>query len=620
MSEIDDLLQAKLEALEGGERLEKVLTDLPPEAEELVTLVKLASAVRELAHPQTSLNGSTARQLVSAARQHKNHRSQPQLAFNWLRPALATMAVIGAVVLLLAGGFWLVGPRNAQAAVAMDIVGSVEVAANDTSTSWKLLREGDAVRSGQRIRTGAASGATLVFFEGSRATLSANADVTLATLDGSWDRTLSVVFNQHSGETSHSVVPLRGKESKYQVQTPSGIASVHGTVFSVAVNKDGKARFAVDTGKVLVSGQNTEVMLVAGEATAAEPGQATLQTGYQFELKGILSGMVGDVWTVNGVSFKVTSGTSIDGDPQPGDFVSVEGRVSEGEWLADKVEVTRPNEAKNGFTGILEDNDGDTWVVSGVELLITSDTKVDDDLMLGDSVEVKFMIVGEDWVAVSIDSLVEKLDETPVASETITVTETVTPTTTVTPTVTITPTGTVTPTLVTDCVGANPHPTGQKLAARYGVSYEEIMGWFCQRFGFGEIDLAYELSRDSGVPVADIFAMKSGGMGWGNIKKAVRNGMITPTPPVTTTVTVEPGNSNKPDKPNPKPPKDKPNNNGNNKKNATCPGPGTNPTGIALANRYGASYDQIMSWYCQGMNWKQIERRLGGNLKKSPRP
>ena len=125
---------------------------------------------------------------------------------------------------------------------------------------------------------------------------------------------------------------------------------------------------------------------------------------------------------------------------------------------------------------------------------------------------------------------------------------------------------------------------------------------------------------------ADIFALKSGGMGWGNIKKALRNGMITPTPPVTETVTAEPGNGNKPvdpgkpDKPDKtKVPKTKPKNNGNSAY-AVCPAPGTNPTAVSLANRSGVSYSQIMNWYCQGMNWKQIEHRLGLNIKKTPRP
>jgi hypothetical protein len=70
------------------------------------------------------------------------------------------------------------------------------------------------------------------------------------------------------------------------------------------------------------------------------------------------------------------------------------------------------------------------------------------------------------------------------------------------------------------CPGANPHPTGIKLAQRYSVPYEEIMQWFCQHYGFGEIDLAYSLSRQSGQPVEKIFAMRASGMGWGEIKKA----------------------------------------------------------------------------------------------------
>jgi hypothetical protein len=68
-----------------------------------------------------------------------------------------------------------------------------------------------------------------------------------------------------------------------------------------------------------------------------------------------------------------------------------------------------------------------------------------------------------------------------------------------------------------DCPGPVPVTEGQNLAALYGVSYAEIMGWFCDGFGFGEIDLAYSLSQTSGVAVADIFAMRLAGMDWGEI-------------------------------------------------------------------------------------------------------
>ncbi len=74
------------------------------------------------------------------------------------------------------------------------------------------------------------------------------------------------------------------------------------------------------------------------------------------------------------------------------------------------------------------------------------------------------------------------------------------------------------------CTGADQQPTGMKLAQRYGVPYEEIMGWFCQHYGFGEIDLAYSLSQQYKKPVGDIFAMRASGLGWGEIKKALQKG------------------------------------------------------------------------------------------------
>jgi hypothetical protein len=175
------------------------------------------------------------------------------------------------------------------------------------------------------------------------------------------------------------------------------------------------------------------------------------------------------------------------------------------------------------------------------------------------------------------------LTDTPTVTDTptITVTTTVTPTITLTPTITatlpITPTITVSPeitsTVETTCTGAQPHPTGSSLADKYFVPYEEIMGWFCQGFGFGEIDLAYSLSYISGTPVSEIFAMKSGGMGWGEIKKVFdqrgnpkkwAHPTATPMPGIQPTADPpgnSPGNPNnpggKPDKPG-KPPKKKP--------------------------------------------------------------
>jgi hypothetical protein len=114
-------------------------------------------------------------------------------------------------------------------------------------------------------------------------------------------------------------------------------------------------------------------------------------------------------------------------------------------------------------------------------------------------------------------------EETPSVTQTLAVSPTssetmqVTPTGSGTPELTATPATTPTAVVTQDvgqCTGANPHPTGMKLAQRYGVSYAEIMHWFCDyHYGFGEIDLAYSLSRQYGKPVEEIFAMRASGMG-----------------------------------------------------------------------------------------------------------
>jgi hypothetical protein len=72
------------------------------------------------------------------------------------------------------------------------------------------------------------------------------------------------------------------------------------------------------------------------------------------------------------------------------------------------------------------------------------------------------------------------------------------------------------------CDVNNPHPVGAKLAEKYTVEYDVIMGKFCDGgFGFGEIDRAYRIAAaNPGVTVDEIFGMRTEGkMGWGQIMK-----------------------------------------------------------------------------------------------------
>ena len=58
------------------------------------------------------------------------------------------------------------------------------------------------------------------------------------------------------------------------------------------------------------------------------------------------------------------------------------------------------------------------------------------------------------------------------------------------------------------------HPAGAKLALRLSVDFSEVMVWYCQGYGFGEIGLAYRISRAAGVMVDQVFAQRIDGLSW----------------------------------------------------------------------------------------------------------
>ncbi|MCK5429890.1 MAG: FecR domain-containing protein, partial [Anaerolineales bacterium] len=303
MSKIDDLLQQKLEALESGQALDKILEELPEEARELGALIGLASALQTMPHPQPQMQNSLA-SLQSAAARKTIRPAHQRRSVDWAWPRLAylsggvgvALVLLIALVSLSALGVWMAGPRAAHVATLMDVRGVVGVGPGDSTDGWDMVSDGSQIGEGQRIRTGSQGSVTLVFFDGTRTTLAANTDLTLTKVDGRWGNVLQVELSQQAGDTNHSVVPFQGKKSAYLVHTPSGTVSVHGTIFNISVNEMGQARFAVDTGQVMVTGQDSEVILEAGQATTAQPGQALESPAYQFKLEGILTDDEGDTW------------------------------------------------------------------------------------------------------------------------------------------------------------------------------------------------------------------------------------------------------------------------------------------------------------------------------------
>ncbi len=416
MPDIDEHLQQFLLALEKGEPLESVLEGMPEETEELKSLVRLAAAVRALPHPEPILEAAKGRQqLTSAAsmasrpagqiygrpQARDGRKPQPRAwgRFGWTAAA-AVAATLGlflcATLATLAGLLWFSTPDGARAATLMDVAGRVEAApANATSAgAWRPLADGGQVKAGMQIRTGRASSATLVFYDGSRTVLGADTRLAIATLDGKRGRVLQVSLSQLAGRTAHSVVPLRD-QGFFLVQTPSGTASVHGTRFEVRVDAQGQARFAVASGLVQVSNAGSQVALASGQATIASPGKAPGAPEFAFSLQGPLDIDQGNAWNVAGIPFQLESQSMAGGSLRPGDAVRVEGRVrSDGAWVADviepSIEPTASSPLESSFTGVLQAVQGDRIQVGGLSVRLGQGAKIGQDLAQGSAVRVAF--------------------------------------------------------------------------------------------------------------------------------------------------------------------------------------------------------------------------------------
>jgi hypothetical protein len=164
--------------------------------------------------------------------------------------------------------------------------------------------------------------------------------------------------------------------------------------------------------------------------------------------------------------------------------------------------------------------DGTVVMLNGVEL--------PDGIQVGSQIKIWADVIDDTLFAVKIrlgdDDDEDDLGGTATATVDPTLDPTIDPTIdpTVDPTIDPTIEPTAEATLEVNCPEAqHAHPVGVRLAAEFGVSYEEIMSWKCKGYGFGEIARAYSLAAQHVMSVNDVFAMRASGMGWGNIRKGL---------------------------------------------------------------------------------------------------
>jgi hypothetical protein len=522
----DEILQLSLKALEEGAPLEDVLRDLPPGYRNVAALNRLVDSSRAINHPRMSYARAQYR-LKSILQTSKRHLE----ASTWLRGKVMYLAFsLGLVTLFVMAFLLFSGPGSfiaSHSAELKDTSGIIEISSGANSEKWSFATDGDRIKAGMHIRTYIDSSTTLVFPDGSRTVLAPESEITLTELSGKEDF-IQVRYVQDIGVSDNQVVPFANKDSSFIVDTTAGEISVHGTRFSVQVFSPGLTRVAVDSGEVKVSRDDSIILVNSGKALLVDANMPLDYPLFEFSLQGDLKSITGNLWNVGGVSFFVGNRTSIDTDMQSGDIIMVRGRILEtGEPLADIITLADNDVASSDFGGVVDSISDGSMVINGREVLVNSKSDINQDIGIGDTVVVTFLVSSEGgWQALKVASA-EHPDVDLVAG--------IVPGSTPSPYPTNMPTQSnmiaSQPSAKGACENEKLQPGGVKLAEKYDVSYDTIMGWFCEGFDLGEIDLAYELSSKSENPVDELFSLRTTGLGWDDIRKEFEPEItLTPSP------------------------------------------------------------------------------------------
>lgn len=151
------------------------------------------------------------------------------------------------------------------------VVGDVTVAPPGGGAAV-AAKQGDAVKIGSTIKTGAGARAVLVTTRQSAVRIAENSEVVVEDLQDS-DATPKVLLDIKNGSMGALIQPQAQTAMDFRIKTPSGVAAARGTFYAVAV-EDGKKGFVqVKDGKVAVTPAGAQ----AGEG--AKPGTVSKLTG-----------------------------------------------------------------------------------------------------------------------------------------------------------------------------------------------------------------------------------------------------------------------------------------------------------------------------------------------------
>lgn len=165
----------------------------------------------------------------------------------------------------------------AQVATVEYVEGWVDIKRPNGQTVEAII--GDTLNKDDTVITGDDGTATLAQQGASEIVVSPNSIFSIREIDSGGEK--ETVMHTALGSVKFKFLRLFGREPK--ISTPSVVAGVRGTEFTVYAGDEGSALFTVDSGEVIVTSQGIPVVLIENEGVEVKAGRPP---GQKFEKKG----------------------------------------------------------------------------------------------------------------------------------------------------------------------------------------------------------------------------------------------------------------------------------------------------------------------------------------------
>lgn len=286
---------------------------------------------------------------------------------------------------------------SANQAGLINPLGLVEVQRADGA--WTAVTHQVIVSAGQHVRTGSLSSVTLLFYDGSQATLGPDSEISLDSVEAlrPADGFRTVILTQLAGESTHTVQFRNDSGSRYEVKTLTGSGIARGTRFRVSIGADSQTSYAVTEGRVEVRNAERTVSVTAGQVTSFTADAPPNSPTFLISGEGVVTAIETDAWTIAGQIFTIDATTVIVGSPQVGDYVHVEGHMLPNDTpYAERITLLYESPLNRfRLTGPVEEIGATAWVVAGQSIGITATTIIDPDIAIGDRVLVTGLILAD---------------------------------------------------------------------------------------------------------------------------------------------------------------------------------------------------------------------------------